>query len=219
MSKPPFAAVSAVAVSCMLVSASHAATTTIDFSADGAGTPLAAGTTIASQYASIGVTFVGSAFADPLDPANPFATNTDMKLAVSGGDVPAGAVIPSGAGNFLHAYTGWTQEDGESNFAILFDTRITSFSMDVYDDRVGLTQLFAIDGDNIVDLAQTASSTTANPQTITVSKAAGFDAVGVVLGSNVDWVAVDNLRFTSVPEPTSMLAIGSLAFAISRRPR
>lgn len=215
MSKPPLAAAAAVALSCMLVSAGRAVT--IDFSTDGAGNSLSPGTVIANQYASIGVTFIGSAFGDASDPANPFATNTDMKLAVAGGDVPPGAVIPSGAGNFLHAYSGWTLEDGESNFAMLFDNRINTFSMVIYDDRVGLTQLFAIDGDNLVGLSQAVTDINANPQTVSVTVAAGFDAVGIVLGSNVDWVGVDNLSFTYVPEPGSLLASGALGALALRR--
>ncbi len=219
MSKPPLAAVSVVAVSCMLVSASSALATTIDFSADAVGNPLAPGTVIADQYAPLGVSFVGSAFADPLDPANPFATNTDMTLAVRDGNPATEAVVPASAGNFLHAYPGWTLEDGESNFAILFASRITSFSMDIYGDRVGLTQLFAIDGDDIVDDAQSPADPTGQPKTITVSDPAGFDAVGVILGSNIDWVAADNIRFTVVPEPASILAIGALWLAMVRRSR
>jgi hypothetical protein len=205
-----------VAVSCMLASAATAAVS-IDFSTDGAGNPLAPGATIANQYTSLGVTFIGSAFADPADPLNPFATNTDMTLVAAGGNVPPGASFPAGAGNFLHGYAGYLLEDGDSNFAITFDTLITTFSMDVYDDRVGLTQLFAFKGDNIVDLTQVATDPTAAPQRISVDFAAGFDGVGVVLGSNVDWVAVDNLSFAFVPEPASMLAIGALGAVTLRR--
>ena len=200
---------------CLLSSVASGATV-IDFSIDASGNPLPPLTVIAEQYASIGVHFIGSAFDEPGNPDDAFASNTDMRLTTAGGDVPVNAVIPAGVGNFLHTFSGFQAEDGDTNFAIVFDTPVTSVSIDLYDDIAGLTQMFAIEGDAILDNTQSLDSDDAAPQTISVSAAQGFTVVGLILGSNIDWVGVDNLTFTSVPEPMSCLLIAAV---IRRRRR
>lgn len=213
MSASRFAAIAAV-VGGLLAGAASAGV--ITFETDAAGNPLAPGTTIAEQYASLGVHFIGSAFDEPGNPFDNFASNSDMRLATAGGDVARDAVFPDGGGNFLHTYSGFTQENGDNNFAILFDTPVTSVSMDIYDDIAGLTQMFAIEGDEILDATQSADTDDAPPQTLTVSAAQGFTVVGVILGSNIDWVAADNFAYVSVPEPTLCLALFA-GFARRRR--
>jgi hypothetical protein len=202
-----------------LFASAASASTTITFSTDAAGNVLAPLTTIGEQYAAIGVHFVGSAFDEPDNPDDNFASNTDMRLTTAGGDVPLFPNIPVGAGNFLHTYSGFTQENGDNNFAIVFDTPVTSVSIDIYDDVAGLTQMFAIEGEDILDATQSADTEDAPPQTLTVSAPGGFTVVGIILGSNIDWVAADNITFASVPEPVSILSLSSIAMTTRRRRR
>jgi hypothetical protein len=204
------------AISLGLFATAASGATVIDFSADAAGNPLAPLTVIDEQYAAIGVHFIGSAFDEPDNPDDNFASNTDMRLTTAGGDVPVNAVIPAGVGNFLHTYSGFQAENGDNNFAIVFDTPVTSVSIDLYDDIAGLTQMFAIEGDAILDDAQSLDSDDAAPQTISVSAAEGFTVVGLILGSNIDWVGADNLTFTVVPEPAT-LAFGLLGLLSRKR--
>lgn len=198
--------------------AASSARPVITFETDTAGNALAPGTTIAGQYAAQGVHFVGSAFDEPDNADDNFASNTDMRLTTLGGDTAALPNIPVGAGNFLHTYSGWVAENGDSNLGILFDTPILSCSITFYDDTVGLTQLFAIEGDDILDDDQTIDTFDGPPQTLTVNSSTPFTLVGVILGSNIDWVAMDNVSYSVVPEPTTMCtAIGALAIRRRRR--
>jgi hypothetical protein len=172
---------------------------------------------IGEQFASIGVHFVGSAFDEPGNPADGFASNTDMRLTTAGGDVPAMPNIPANAGNFLHTYSGFVSENGDANLAIIFDTPIFSCTVDLYDDTVGLTQMFAIECDDILDVAQSVETTDGALQTLTVSSTTPFTVVGLILGSNADWVGLDNIAYVVVPEPTSLG--GLLAFLMLSRRR
>lgn len=211
-------AILSVAIATGLSVSLASAATVIDFSADAVGNPLAPGTTIGEQYAVIGVHFLGSAFDEPDNPDDNFASNSDMRLAVPGGDVAQDATFPPGIGNFLHTYSGFTQENGDNNFAIVFDTPVTSVSMDIFDDIAGLTQMFAIEGDDILQVEQSFDSEDAAPQTLTLSPGEPFTVVGVILGSNIDWVAMDNLTFTTVPEPGA-IAIATGGVLVTRRGR
>ena len=207
------------AAAILLAGTSMADAGTINFSTDGLGNLLLPGATIAEQFASIGVHFVGSAYNDPNDPDDLFASNTDMRLAIAGGDVPPLATFPLGSGNFLHTYSGWLNEDtdGDSNFAVRFDAPILSFSIDVYDDRDGLTQIFAIDANgDIIDEAQSIDFVDSPPQTLTVSATTPFREVAVILGWSQDWVAADNIVYASVPEPVSLGLLPMIGIVLCR---
>lgn len=210
-------AIPLAALCCAVAAAPAVAASLINFETDGAGNPLAPGTVIAEQYAPVGVHFVGSAFDEPGNPDDLFANNTDMRLTTAGGDTAALPNIPAGAGNFLHTYSGWIAENGDSNLAIVFDTPITSCSITFYDDTVGLTQMFAIEGDDILDDDQTVDSFDGPPQTLTVSSATPFTIVGVILGANNDWVAMDNVSYVTVPEPAVSSGLAVVAALIRRR--
>jgi hypothetical protein len=175
-------------------------------------------TTVNNQYTSQGVTFVGSAFYDPADPSNAFSSNTDMRVTRYNGDVAELSNIPSSFGTILHTFSGWlTEINGDSNFAVLFNRPLSRFSIDILDDKIGLTEIYAIRGNSILGVVQSQVFADARPQTLVLDNLGPITAVGVVLGSGNDWVAVDNLRWTEIPEPSAALAIGLSATLLTRR--
>lgn len=217
---PPLKALAAAAL--LAASFAHADSTShvIDFE------DLAAGTLVSNQYAAWGVTFLPNAFAGSGSPTGDWATNTDMTVVSSTGpDVgPLGepALV---SGNLLRSYEGWLNEDGDASFVLLFSQPISSISVDFAGvgnsrDTTGL-ELYTPEGSFIARVLASALG----QQRLSFS-GSNIGAVVVLPGSLDDWVAVDNISFSTaaaVPEPASagllglgLAAVGAMA---RRRPR
>jgi hypothetical protein len=192
----------------------HADNFTIDFDTDALGKPIADGTTIDEQYAAWGVHFVPNIFAGATNITGfPFADNTDMTATSSDvgfGYDPNDTDPPHPPlGNVLHSFSGWSNEDGDANFAIFFDTPIDSISMDVIGDSSTGTSLYAFDA-NGVFLGGTFASTMSGFENISISDVGIIGFVAVTPGYYDDWAALDNISFNTVPEPgLAVLLLGS----------
>ncbi len=212
----------AVFASACLLPATVAGAVTINFD------NLAVGTTLSNQYAAQGVTFSANAFSGPGSSTSgqPWATNTDMRIAAVGGDV-AGLGTPSlVSGNLLHTYSGWINENGDPSFLMTFSTAITSISMDF----AGVTQtpdtrLFVYNGATLLATVRSSLAAGGLYQYTLSYGAASITSVAVQAGSFSDWVGVDNIVFTpavgGVPEPmtwaTMVLGFGIVGMGLRRR--
>jgi hypothetical protein len=181
---------------------------------------LAVGTTLANQYAGLGVTFAPNAFsgAGTSTSGQAWATNTDMTIVAStGSDVdPLGTPSLVG-GNLLRSVNGWFNEDGDASFAALFSAPVSTFSATF----AGVAQpadvkLFAYNGTTLLG---TSVSTATGQFTLSFS-APSITRVVMTPGSFNDWVGVDNIHFiaAAVPEPgtyalmlAGLTAVGGLA--------
>lgn len=197
----------------------RAASYTIDFD------DLAAGTTVSTQYAATtGATFSagGAAFYDAQSQGSgTWATNTDLTVVSATGSDTNNLGTPSlVSGNVLGSYSGWMNEDGDPVFTISFASAITSFSADFaaveYGSDVGI---YAYSGSTLIGQV---AGTDYGQFTLSLS---GSDITSVVItpGSYGDYVAVDNIAFTtaSVPEPANvaLLALGLGLVALRRARR
>jgi hypothetical protein len=201
----------------LLLAASHASATVIDFGG------LAEGTVLANQYA--GVTFSANAFsgAGTSTSGADWATNTDMTITSSDvGGLGAPALV---SGNVLHAFgnvytsAGWLSEDGDPSFLITFATPISSISADF----AGVAEpadvhLIAYDGATM--LGDVTSDVLTGQFTLSFA-AASITSVAITPGSFNDWVGVDNINYTAaaVPEVSTyaMMALGMGLLAFKRR--
>lgn len=216
MQMKPLAA--ALCAGFLWAGSASADTTTITFD------DLAAGTTLANQYAAQGVTFVANAFSGAgtsLSGMN-WATNTNMSVvSIDGpnadiGSLGAGSLA---SGNILRSQSGWLNENGDASFAAVFSTPITNLSVDFV--GVGIAQdvrLFIYTGQSPVPVEIFGSAPTSQ---FTLSyTGANITRVVFAPGSYLDWVGVDNITFTTaVPEPESyaLMALGLGVLAIARR--
>lgn len=186
---------------------------------------LAPGAILSTQYAGLGVVFSANGFsgANGNSTAENWATNTDMRIVASSGSDVGGLGGPMlVSGNILHSFAGWLGEDGDANFAANFTTAITSFSVDVAGVSIpGDTALFVFNGASL--LARVVAPDSPGQYTLSYS-APSITRVVVAAGSFVDWVGVDNIRFTqvaAVPEPREavLMAIGLIALSVVLRRR
>jgi hypothetical protein len=194
-----------------------AATYTIDFD------DLAAGTTLSNQYAaSTGATFAagGAGTYDSQSQGNgSWATNTDLTVVSSTGSDTNNLGSPTlVGGNVLGSYDGWIAEDGDPVVTISFSSAISAFSADFAAVEYGSdVAIYAYSGSTLV-----ATATGSGSGQFALSLG-GNDITSVVItpGSYNDYVAVDNLSFTTaVPEPANiaLLGIGLAMLALARRP-
>jgi hypothetical protein len=193
------------AVAALTLAAGAAGAATIDFE------NLPPGTTLATQYSGLGVTFTANAFGGA-----PWAANTDMTIVDSGGsDVGALGTPALVAGNVLRSFSAWLFEDGQASFRMQFELPVTSVSVDFAGvDTPSAVSLVAYDG---ASLLGSVSGSTQGQFTLAFA-APRITHVAVAPGATFDWVAVDNIVFAPVPEPgrALLLALGAAALALAR---
>ena len=183
---------------------------------------LAAGTILSNQYlAATGANFSPNGFTGAGSPTGNWATNTDMTVVSStGGDVGGLGTPALVSGNILRSFAGWLNEDGDPSFLITFAVPITSFSATFAGMSTPAdTQIFGYSGATL--LTSTAATATTGQQTLTITTGLAFTSIVVTPGDFNDWVGVDNITFTTVPEPSTwaMLAGGLLLVLVSVRRR
>lgn len=186
---------------------------------------LSVGTVLGAQYAALGVTFAPNAFSGPGGPTGTWGTNTNMQIVASGGADVGGLGTPAlVSGNILRSFNGWLNENGDPSFVAQFVGGIDSFSATFAGiAATSSTRIIAFNGAVQVGSA-TASSTGQQILSITAPL---ITSVVVLPGDFFDWVGVDNIQFntvnaTAVPEPGSMVLLGSGVlgvFAIARKRR
>lgn len=190
-----------------LVAGAHASAASYTITFD----DLAAGTTLSNQYAAAtGATFsAGGAktYDSQSQGSGSWATNTDMTVVSATGSDTNNLGTPTlASGNVLGSYSGWMAEDGDPAFTISFSTSVTAFSADVaaveYGSDVGI---YAYSGSTLVDSVFGAGS----GQFELSLTGADITSVVITPGSYGDYVAVDNVGFTtSVPEPANLALFG-----------
>lgn len=186
-----------------------AATHTIDFDTDAAGNAIAEGSTLSNQYAAWGVNFFPNALT-----GGDWATNTDMTITST--DVGGGYV--ASYGNILHSFNGWLSEDGDANFAMLFDAPITDLTVRFTGDAdfVSLVALFDTQGNLVAEALATGTGTLSS---VTFTGLNNTDLAVVAPGWFLDWAGVVDITFTTVPAPASLGLVGMAGLAIARRRR
>jgi len=199
----------------------NAATFNITFDPGDAIGGLAAGTTLSNQYlAATGANFSPNGFTGAGGPNGTWGTNTDMTVVSSTGTDVGGLGTPAlVSGNILRSFNGWLGENGDPSFLITFAVPITSFSATFAGMSTPAdTRIFGYSGATL--LTSTAATATTGQQTLSISTGLAFTSIVITPGDFNDWVGVDNMTFTTVPEPSTwvMLAGGLLlVFASVRR--
>lgn len=182
------------------------------------------GSTLSGQYAGLGVVFTPNAFSGGGAPGGSWASNTDMTIVDStlegtiDADVgalgePAGTV----SGHVLRSFDGWLHENGDPSFSMLFSTPVSSVSVAFAGvDDPSNVRLLAYDGAVLVGTA--IGSVTSGQFTLLLT-APHINRVDVAAGWSLDWVAVDNISFAPVPEPSRamMLLLGATLLGWIRR--
>lgn len=180
---------------------------------------LAAGTVLSNQYA--GVTFSANAFsgAGSSSSGSDWATNSDMTVVDSAGTDVGGLGLPAlVSGNVLRSFDGWLGEDGDPSFLVSFANPITSFSAAFAGVSTGAdVTMWAFDGATLVGTVSGSST----GQFVLALAGASITSVAVRPGSFNDWVAVDNINYTTgvVPEASTwaMMGLGLGLLALKRR--
>lgn len=187
----------------LLIVATQASAVTLNFE------DLAEGTTLSSQYAAQGAVFAPNAFTGPGGPSGDWATNTDMTIvSSSGSDAGLQGTPLLVSGNILRSFAGWLAEDGDPSFRITFSTPVSAVSADFAGAFTPAdVRLVAYNGSTLLD---TAAGTVDTGQFTLAISAASITSVVITPGPFFDWVGVDNIVFTPVPEPASagLLAVG-----------
>jgi hypothetical protein len=217
----------AALLSAGLLLGTNASGLTINF--DG----LAPGVTLSTQYAPL-VIFSRNAFSGKGSSSSglDWATNSDMTIVsiVSGTlGVDYGALgKPSLVhANILHHFSNWQYlEDGDPSFLIELAIPASAVSIDFAGVGGAAlapdTRMFAYDagGTLLGMVAALLPNDDVAQLTLSVS-APGITRIKVAPGSFDDWVGVDNLVISFVPEPTvcSLIVLGLAAAGFIRRRR
>jgi hypothetical protein len=222
-------------IACTLAAcaaAAQAQTHTIDFDTDANGNAIAEGATIAEQYAPWGVHFVPNVLGGLNWSGAYFATNTDMTATASDFDpnfIASAAPADLPSGNLLGSYTGYLNSNGEPNYWVAFDKPVTNVSLDVYSAYSIQYGAFSLDGldsnYNLVSYLDYANEVVSSTQTSAQVGLNNNDPISyLVVTGSIDeqfapfassglydlWLGVDNLTFTTVPEPGVYALLGSL---------
>ena len=201
--------------------AARAQTHTITFDTDAAGIAINEGDIISEQYAAWGVHFEANVFGGTNYTGTNFADNTGMTATASDFSFPPGATATV-SGNLLHSLTDWFNENGDPSFWLRFDQPVIDVSLDAY----GVGSAFAVygfDGElNLLSATPTDLFISGGKRlTLADPGLGGYYYVGIT-GDFNGWTGVDNIRFTSVPEPGSLTLLAGIAipgglFLLSRR--
>lgn len=199
----------------LVASAAHAELITFD--------GLASGTTLSNQYT--GVTFAagtgGLSVPNSTTTIEGFATNTSLTVMPLSIANTATAAAPL-SGGVLHSRAGWISENGDPVFTITFANPITAFSLDfgsVDVPRDSVIYAYTATGTSAIASTKAVAAGGLN-QTVSLSNLVGVTRIAVTPGSYGDYVAVDNVRYTTaVPEPATMAALGLGALALVKRRR
>ena len=214
----PLKAVLLAGVGVLTMAASMRATV-ITFD-DGA---VVAGNTLSNQYASQGVTFAagGGSISGVINPAittQGFATNTNLLID---GTLESGVAAPL-SGLVLRTLNGWLAEDGDAVFTMNFSSAVAFLSIDFGSNASTQGVIFAVNP--LTGTATTVGSTvstTVNGTVTATNIPAGAKTFVIVPGNYGDYVAIDNINFTAVPEPStlavSVLGVGLLGAWLRRR--
>ena len=211
----------------LFASSALAAPITITFDAGDPIGGLAAGTTLSNQYAAFGVTFSPNAFTGPGSPTGSWATNTNMTVVSSTGVDVGDLGTPSlVSGNLLRSFSGWLLENGDASFRATFSgggvSSLSATFAGIAQSDAGSTRLFAYNGSTLLTTAiASAQCATVCQQTLTVSSATPITSVVFTPGDFFDWVGVDDITYTPIPEPATitLLALGVAAVVRARRNR
>lgn len=193
-----------------LTSASYGLVRIINFETDANGGSLTSGAIVGTQFSSWGVVFTSGALS-----GIGWATNTTMELGNSA-DGTTGIGATSSMGNVLRSYPGFLAEDGDPSFRIDLPTGATGISLDFIGDHDGESRLMAFDSAGSLVDNQVVSDGFAQVKHLSVSASAIAYAI-VLPGSYNDWVGVDNVAVTVVPEPTSLAALGLGGLCLLRK--
>ncbi len=204
--------------------AASAQATVISFD-DGSVT---AGSTLSNQYAASGVVFSpgGGNYSGVVNPPSTnvgFATNTDLTISAFDASVGEGSPL---SGLVLRSNANFAAENGDPVFTLTFSAPVTALSLDFGDVKAafqGSPAIFAVQPLSNVAVSIALAPSTKNGTSTAVGLPVGVTTIVVVPGTNKDFVAVDNLKFTlaPVPEPTtvamSLLGFGVIGAAWHRR--
>lgn len=188
------------------LAAAPASATTLSFD------ELAVGSTLSTQYASLGAVFTANAFsgAGTSSSGEAWAGNTDMSIVASAGADVGDLGAPAGlvSGHLLRSYGRWLEEDGDPSFAITFAGEATGFSAAFAGVSTGSdVTLYAYLGSTLVGTVAGSGS-----GQFVLSFAGPVTRVAVRPGSFDDWVGVDNINYslTPIPEPgtVAMMSFG-----------
>jgi MYXO-CTERM domain-containing protein len=197
---------------------------------------LAAGATLGTQYAAMGVLFSANAFSGTgsSSSGSDWATNTDMTIvSIDTGELGLdyGALgVPSLVSkNILHHFLNWqTLEDGDASFRIDLGKPASSVSV-TFAGIGGMssapdTRIFAFAGSTLLGTVAGALPNDQVGQLTLTFTGAGITRIAVAPGSFDDWVGVDNIVITPavvIPEPEvwSLTLLGLAAIASARRRR
>ena len=184
------------------------------------------GATLSDQFAGQGVTFAsgtgGLDVPNPVSTSPVFATKTDLTITTVEAANSVGLTGPLGAplsGNVLGSFEGWLAEDGDPVFRLLFSTAISSISLDFGSNEFtfGGAGLFAYNAAGTLVATKTTVDSGGVNQTVSLSGLVGVVTVAVVPGGYNDYIAVDNLNFQPVPEPSALAALALPVLGLLKR--
>lgn len=190
---------------------------------------LPSGATLSTQYEGQGVVFQPNAFTGSGSSSSgaAWATNTDLAVVAIASISDEAGMAPSlfASGKVLRDPEAWLDhENGDPSFAAIFSSPVLRFSVsfaavDTAGGAVADTRIFAYNGDLLLGIV-TGDTQSPQPEFTLSFAAPAITRVVIAPGSYNDWVAVDNLSFTSaVPEPSPMalLMAGIGAICLLRR--